>query len=125
MILYINTILENKFKVSLLHKKSEVSLTGYGKIRSGGRLITLIDKLLSDNEIKWSQISKIQVADSGGTFSSLRLGVLCGNALAYAKKKEIVGDSGTKPIKIKDFELLSPLYSSEPNIGVAKKRINI
>lgn len=125
MTLYINTILENKFKVSLLSLNSEKSLTGYGKIRSGGRLITLIDKLLFENKTKWSQISKIQVADFGGTFSSLRVGILCGNALAYAKGKEIVGDSGTESIKIKDFELLSPIYSSEPNIGIAKKNINI
>ncbi len=123
MTLYINTILDDKFKVALLQGDNEIALFGRGKLREGSRLISLVDKLLKDNNVKWSKIAKIKVADSGGTFSSLRLGVLTANALAYGKQKEIVADSGNKPIKLKNFELLSPVYSSEPNIGIVKKKI--
>ncbi len=125
MTLYINTILEDKFKVALLQGDSELALFGRGKLREGSRLLSLVDKLLKDNNVKWTQIDKIKVADSGGTFSSLRLGVLCANALAYGKQKKLVGDSGNKTIKLKNFELLSPVYSSEPNIGIVKKKIII
>lgn len=125
MTLYINAILDDKFKVSLIEKGSETALFGEGKLWEGGRLLVLIDKLLKDNKVKWSQINTIRVADSGGSFTSLRVGVLCANALAYAHGKALVGDSGQETIKLEGYELLSPIYSSEPNIGIIKKNIKV
>ena len=125
MTLYINTILENKVKVALQSKQGELVIEKSGKLREGSKLLALIDKLLKDNKLSWKNIDTIKVADAGGSFSSLRVGVLLANALAYAYRKKLQGESAQETIKLKNFEVLSPIYSSEPNIGISKKTINI
>ncbi|MFA5108952.1 MAG: hypothetical protein WC458_00165 [Patescibacteria group bacterium] len=91
------------------------------------KLLPAIDRLLRAQKIKLSALKKIVVADRGDSFTALRIGVITANALAYALKIPVVGESRVlakdlkKIKKFARYSVVEPLYNHEPNIGKAKK----
>jgi len=145
MILYINTTAHDEIIIALYpdalsagsQKKMPLSPVGAiarQKIKAvknqAEKLVPAIDKLLQKNDVKLSALKKIIVAPRGGSFTSLRIGIITANALAYALKipveaEPVTGADG-KIIKIKtkkfgSYSLVEPSYDREPNIGVSKK----
>jgi tRNA A37 threonylcarbamoyladenosine modification protein TsaB len=117
MELYINTANKEYIEVSikqeetvLFNKKEEA------KFQQSEKLLRLIDKLLFEAGVSKRKLKKIRVADEGDGFSSLRIGVVAANALAYGLGIPVVGSSG-REIVLGEYQLVRPKYFAEPNIG--------
>jgi tRNA A37 threonylcarbamoyladenosine modification protein TsaB len=124
MTLYINTIIDNKIKIVLILKnKKEIVKISQVKCNQAEKLLVLINNLLLENKISLRHIKKIIVADKGGSFTSLRVGILSANALAYALKVPVISESGRNAFLFKNFQIVKPIYSQLPNIGQSKKKI--
>jgi tRNA A37 threonylcarbamoyladenosine modification protein TsaB len=122
MILYINTILPDKIKVSLLIGDKSIDKISHTKKNQAEKLLLLIEKLLKENKVSWHKIKKILVADSGGSFTSLRVGVLTANALAYGYNISVEAESKEPAIDFSQFKIIKPIYNAQPNIGISKKK---
>lgn len=122
MTLYINTILTDHILLMIAKGEETIALKKVKVNRNQAeKLLITLEKLLLENKIKLSVIKKIIVADEGGSFTSLRVGVITANALAYALKIPVIGESGQAISKNKlGFNLVSPKYQGEPNIGPSK-----
>lgn len=87
------------------------------------KLLPAINKLLLSKKIKLHQLKKIMVASQGGSFTSLRIGVITANALAYALRIPVEAEEkNQKNIKkFSGYSIIEPRYDREPNIGISKK----
>lgn len=85
------------------------------------KLLSAIDSLLNELSVSLSQIKEIKVQSRGGSFNSLRVGVITANALAYALKIPVSTINDDEISVNNDFNIVSPDYQSEPNIGPPKK----
>ncbi len=122
MTLYINTIITDYILI-MIARKEETIVFKKVKVnrKQAEKLLITLDKLLIKHKIKPKDIKRIVVADEGGSFTSLRIGVITANALAYAWKIPVQGESGQVLVAKKlGFNLVSPKYQGEPNIGVGK-----
>lgn len=124
MILHINTNDGGGIKVAL---KQGSMVMAEKKVkaerREAEKLLPAVEALLKSKKINLSQIKKIEVANSGGSFTSLRIGVVTANALAYALRISAAGESGkAKKVKIgrRSFSVVEPLYDREPEITIKK-----
>jgi len=118
MILYINTIKEGAKYIELIIYKGEKILAKFkikAERRQSEKLLSSIDKILKNNNIKIDNINKIVVANKGEGFTSLRIGVATANALAFALGINIEGESG-KVLNRKGLKIIKPKYVKEPNI---------
>ncbi len=117
MKLYIDTSKNEYFVLSL---KKEDKLLGElkveAKFKQSEKLLSSIDDLLAQNKTNIKQVEKIIVNNQGEGFSSLRIGIVTANALAYALGISCVAVNGEK-IETESFSLVEPKYSQEPNIG--------
>ena len=70
-------------------------------------------------------MKKIKVENYGGSFTSLRIGVITANALAYALKIPVEANSkiNHKNKKFGLYSIVEPVYDREPNIGISKKML--
>lgn len=121
MILYINTTLDQKIEIVLKDKKGQFKRSAKINRYQDSKLLSLIDKLMKEKKINFKNIKKIEVVDRGGSFTSLRVGVLTANALGYAFNIPVIPVSGAKQLLVSGYKLVVPIYDSEPNIG--KKKI--
>lgn len=125
MILYINTTLADEIIISL---RSDTKILTTKKIKSprtqAEKLLPAIDSLLKAQKVKFAQLKKIIVANAGGSFTSLRIGVITANALAYALEIPVVAEteSNKKSRQFAGYSLVEPIYDREPNIGISKKK---
>jgi len=154
MILYIDTTLKDKISLALLREEGKVfqiinlkELVAYRQ--QAEKLLPNIEKLLQEEKLKPSDLKKIVVNNYGGSFTSLRIGVINANALAFALKIPVLAGS-LKKIKNEDqgresklekklkklelvkieklagmkkfanYFLVEPVYDLEPNIGQKK-----
>jgi len=87
------------------------------------RLVPAIEALLKAQKIKLSALNKIVVANQGGSFTALRIGVITANALAYALQIPVEAEPKTKKKnkKFGQYSIVEPSYDREPTIGIAKK----
>jgi tRNA threonylcarbamoyl adenosine modification protein YeaZ len=124
MILYINTVSHDEIIIAL---RSGVKIIAQKKIsaprQQAEKLIPAIDRLLREKKIKLSALKKIVVANRGGSFTALRIGVITANALAYALKIPVMAESkGNKALKkFAAYAIVEPVYDREPTIGRSKK----
>jgi tRNA threonylcarbamoyl adenosine modification protein YeaZ len=124
MILYINTALPDEMIIAL--REGPKVLT-QKKIKAprlqGEKLLPAIEALLRLQKIKLSSLKKIVVANYGGSFTSLRIGVITANALAYALKIPVVAERPTPGDRKKfaSYSLVQPIYDRAPDIGKSKK----
>ncbi len=93
VILYIDTRDNKKTVVSLdfSGKKKEVSMET--KLWSSQVLLPLIEKLLKDNKMNFSDITQIKVAEGPGSYTGLRVGIAVANTLSYLLKIPVNGQS--------------------------------
>ncbi len=93
--------------------------------RQAEKLLPAIATLLLVSKISLSKISKIKVEHRGSSFTSLRIGVLTANALAYALGIEVetmVLDKKNLK-KLKGFNLVLPKYDRDPEIKIAVSKL--
>lgn len=123
MTLYINTASNEEIIIAL---REGAQLIAQKKIiaprQQAEKLLPAIDSLLKSKKIKPAALKKIIVANRGGSFTSLRIGVITANALAYALKIPVEAEPKTarKNKKFASYSIVEPLYDSEPNIGRSK-----
>lgn len=104
--------------------------------RQGERLLPALDKLLKNKNLNIKDIKKIMVANRGGSFTSLRIGVITANALAYALNIPVIAadpDIKTKHRGVFDDNKLSkntflsivePIYDRPPQLGGVQAPLN-
>jgi hypothetical protein len=57
------------------------------------------------------------VENKGGTFTSVRIGIVVANALGYAWGVPVTGTVTTGPEKpVNGYSIVRPVYDQEPNI---------
>lgn len=124
MILYINTTSHDEIIIAL---RSGARVIVQKKIiaprRQAEKLVLAISRLLKVQKFKLSDLKKIVVANQGGSFTALRIGVITANALAYALKIPVESEPQTtgKNKKFGRYSLVQPCYDREPTIGESKK----
>ncbi len=124
MILYINTASHEKVELTIRKDEKIVARKMFRAARhQAERLLPELDKLLRLKKIKLGEIKKIIVANRGGSFTSLRIGVITANALAYALKIPVqtAEKSSQKTKKFTGCNIVEPIYDREPIVGMAKK----
>jgi len=116
MTLYINTTQHNFMEIGL---KQGSKFLGLKKIKTertqAEKLLPSIEKLVKANNFKLADIKKIEVANQGGSFTSLRIGVITANALAYAL--------GVPINNKRQFSVVKPVYDRELEITKKKERV--
>lgn len=84
MILYINTKDIKKVEVALKKDKEIITaLEGHNEFGSQ-TLLPLIEKLLKQNKLKFTDLTCIEVETGPGSFTGIKVGVSVANALAYS-----------------------------------------
>ena len=137
MILYLDTVLNDKILLALLKEEGKsfviIALKQISAPRQQSeKLLPSIDALLKKNNLTNKNIKKIIVNNHGGSFTSLRIGVITANALAFALKIPVVAGvlnrtktsakidylKGSKSFA--NYFLVEPYYNAEPKIGQKK-----
>lgn len=124
MILYINTTQLDKIIIALREGQKVVAQRQLTARHSQAeKLLPALDRLLKSQQVSLKVVKKIVVANQGGSFTSLRIGVITANALAYALQIPIESAEGTSLAtkKFATYSVIEPLYDRPPNIGQAKK----
>jgi len=126
MTLYINTVAGDEVIVSLGDRQKIIRQKKIRAARQQGeKLLPAIAALLAAQKLEPTALRKIVVANRGGSFTSLRIGVITANALGYALKIPVRPEF-PGPKKAKKFAgrtLVEPIYDREPEIGKAKKLV--
>ena len=92
-----------------------------GSRNQAEQLLASIVGLLVKNKIELTEISQIEVVNAGGSFTSLRIGVVTANALAYGLGIKVVANDGQALIGA-EYDLVEPHYTSEPSITLKKDK---
>ena len=131
MILFIDTASYDEIVITLFHDDGKKLKTKKFKAprQQAEKLLPAVAKLLSALNCSLSDLKKIQVVVAGGSFTSLRIGVVTANALAYALNIPVEAVSVNGEVlknqqdkKFESYNIVSPQYDKEPNIGVKKKK---
>lgn len=130
MTLYINTTQNNLIEIAVKDKNKLVAVKKFKSHRTQAeKLLPAIKKLLKANKLKLSNLGSIEVENSGGSFTSLRIGVVTANALGYALGIPVIGSKKFPPkadqplaeeVRSKKLTVVEPIYDREPEI-MAKK----
>ncbi len=89
------------------------------------KLLPAIEKMMLGAKIELKLIKKIKVENRGSSFTSLRIGVLTANALAYAlgiPVETFVSDKENIK-RINNFNIVIPKYDRDPDIKIKKMKI--
>ncbi len=140
MILHINTTKNDLVEIAVKDKNSLVVKKSFNSRRTQAeKLLPAIEKLLRGNKLKLSDLKSIAVENRGGSFTplekgkkprsltgftSLRIGVVTANALAYALGLPVTGKLGkTRTITGggSKFSVVEPKYDREPEITTKKR----
>lgn len=126
MVLYLNTVKEDSSKIEIKLAKGNIIVAKKvvgAKARQSEKLISAIDSVLKQAGAGLNKIKRIQVENSGGSFTALRIGIATANALAYSLKIPVEGKNGTKIKNKHDFDIVKPIYDKDPNITISVKNI--
>jgi tRNA threonylcarbamoyladenosine biosynthesis protein TsaB len=121
MILEINTSKYNEIELSLIDGKKIINERQIVERAQSEKLLPMIDSLLKKSDFKLSDVSKICVVNKGASFTSLRIGVVTANTLAYALKIPIISKNGVV-LSAGNIEMVEADYDRDPNITVPKKK---
>ncbi|MDP2737021.1 MAG: hypothetical protein Q8O59_04570 [bacterium] len=125
MILYINTTQNSLIEISLKNKNKLIAVKKFKSHRTQAeKLLPGIDKLFKSSKLKLNDLSSVEIENRGGSFTSLRIGVVTANALAYALGIAVTGEGKAKTVKGKKtkFNIVEPLYDRAPEITKKKAR---
>lgn len=117
MILVIDTTEKDLIIVSFVDKNIKHQKRIKAPRQQAEKLLPQIVKIMQKLDIVWDDLREIKVQSEGGSFSSLRIGVLTANALAYALNIPIRAINGDKSISFSGGLVVKPNYQSAPNIG--------
>lgn len=123
MILFINTATDDK-EINLIKNKKIIKKIIFQKrFGEAENLLLMIDKLLKEEKARIKNLKRIVVVKGPGNFTSLRIGILIANILAYTLKIPVYGIKldeldGLLSLKFKSrkIEFVSPFYGKEPSI---------
>jgi tRNA A37 threonylcarbamoyladenosine modification protein TsaB len=117
MQLLIDTSDNENIRLSLLENGETIcEHTEEAKFRQSEKLLPMIKEFLSAAGVKKEDLEGIVVNEKGNGFSSLRLGVVVANALAYGLGIDVRNSQGQN-LAMDGFGVVKPEYASEPNIG--------
>lgn len=122
--LYINTTAPDEIVIAVRAGQDNIAAKRIKAIHTQAeKLVPAINRLLTSQRIALAKLQKIVVANRGGSFTSLRIGVITANALAYALKIPVEAEPKTakKNKRFGAYSLVEPSYDREPIIGVSKK----
>lgn len=122
MILYINTVSRDEMIIALREGKKISEKIIKVNHNQAEKLLPAVESFLKVKKAKLGDLKKIVVASHGGSFTSLRIGVITANALAYALKIPVEAEekTGKTNKKFGRYSLVEPDYDREPNIGAPK-----
>lgn len=126
MTLYINTASYDEIIIALRQGAKIIAQKKFqAPRRQAEKLLPAIAALMKVKKVKLSDLKKIIVANRGGSFTSLRIGVITANTLAYALKIPVAPElpTGKKRKKFGVYSIVEPDYDREPTIGKAKSQI--
>ena len=115
MDLYINTASQEKVIISLKLGEIVFDKEFPANFNQAEKLLPEVEKLLKKAGKDLGDIKRIRVANQGGTFTSLRIGIVTANALAYALGIPVADEQG-KSQQVQGLEVVEPKYNHEPNI---------
>ncbi len=116
MILSIDTSTNSSLCLVLSEGDSELaSKTVEANHAQAEKLLPLLEVLLSKTGRELSDLKKIVVADEGEGFTSLRIGIITANALAFALDIPVETPKGNA-IKAKGIRIVAPRYNRPPSI---------
>lgn len=120
MILHIDTTPDNLVEIGVIDKNKFIVKKKFSSQRTQAeKLLPAITKLLKAGRIKLSDLQSIEVANRGGSFTSLRIGVITANALGYGLGIPVAGELGRAKRVSRSkqgFNVVEPLYSGAPDI---------
>lgn len=144
MKLFINTIKNNSTKIQIGLRDSGGKWLAKTDVEAqyaqAEKLLPLIDKLLkgrkplaykaglkNKSQAGLAQIKEIAVVNKGGSFTSLRIGVVTANALGFAlgipvSEASEDGRTAGPRKKLGKFSIVQPKYYKEPNITLKKSK---
>lgn len=120
MILTIDTTLADEISVSLSGGGRNIIKKVKAPRRQAEKLLPLVVKIMAAAKISWPQVKEVRVQNQGGSFTSLRIGVLTANALAYALGVPAISLDNKDGFSFPGGRAVKPRYQSEPNIGKKK-----
>lgn len=122
MKLYINSIKNNSAEIEVKLIEQERAIIEKSKkaqYQQSENLLPLIKKVLSESGRETWDIKEIEVENEGGTFTSVRIGIVIANALGYAWGVPVKGTaSQSQEKRINGFSVAQPVYNKEPNITI-------
>lgn len=121
MILCVDTTQNGKMEIALKKKGKVTARKIIATHRDEAeKLLAAIDKLLKVNKLMLKDIRGIEVKNVGGSFTSLRIGVVTANALGYALGVPVKSGNRDKGLGIRKkklkFDVVNPIYNKGPNI---------
>jgi len=120
MILYIDTTKGDQVTLELREEGKIIAQKIFLAPRAQAEeLLPAIEKIIKSRGLTLARIKKIEVANVGGGFSALRIGVVTANALAYTLGVPVEG-SDKKAKKTGKIQVVVPRYDREPSITVKK-----
>ncbi len=119
-ILYINTIKDNNTRIRLELREGEATIAEHeleAERRQAELLLPSIISLLGSKNLGLKDLGGIIVENSGGSFTSLRIGIVTANTLGYALGIPV---RGTHPTAEDDgdrgYSIVLPVYDKPPHI---------
>ena len=119
MILYIDTASHTEIDVKIMDGEKIVAEKKVEAERmQAEKLLPLIEKVLKEAKLKLKDIAGIKVVNQGGSFTSLRIGVVTANALGFALGIPVEVTIGKSSVghNQSSISLVEPLYDREPDI---------
>ncbi len=89
--------------------------------RQSEELLPAIDRALAKAGLRMVDLDKIIVANQGGSFTSLRIGIVTANAMAYALQIPVEGTANEANRAGKAY--VEPVYDNTPEFVVKKKSL--
>ncbi len=124
MTLFIDTTKNNQVEIIIKDEQGVIVRKKFqAKYRQAEKLLPEFEKMLKAKKISLNKINKIEVENQGGSFTSLRIGVVTANALGYALAVPVIGrDTNIKQFKgvRGKFSVVKAKYDAEPNITLKK-----
>lgn len=85
------------------------------------RLMPILEKVLHDAEVAYSDLDRIGVAIGPGSFTGIRIGLAAANGIALATKAKVVGVGTLEAIAVA-FEARAPLAADAVRIAAIDAR---
>jgi len=121
MFLHINTTSHDLIELKLVDGEGTEIAKKEIKVNrdQAEKLLPAIDKILKDQDLTIQSLEKIIVKNGSGGFSSLRIGIVTANTLAYALGIEVEDDLGNFK-KTDNLQIVEPKYDREASVTLKK-----